>query len=93
MKILGKYWYANISVIYSITYKNFSSIHIDESSCTGNIRILKCKCNYKKDGLKSKLVIHSLEADHIPNFDNSKIIKSNYNIWKSRIFLDGGTQK
>ena len=42
----------------------------------------------KKGELKSKLVVHSSEMDLISDFDNSKIIRFDYNNYDRRIFLE-----
>ena len=53
------------------------------------MRISEQRRDYKKGEPESKLLIHSLETDHVLNFDNHKYIKSNCNNYHSRIFLEG----
>ena len=44
---------------------------------------------FKSGDLRSKLVYHALETDHVPNFETVKELASGVNLYKSRIFLEG----
>ena len=44
---------------------------------------------YRKSDLSSKFVIHSLETDHKPDFDNLQILVLNCTNYNNRIFSEG----
>ena len=44
---------------------------------------------FKSGDLRSKLIIHAFETDHIPDFGNTKFIKTNCINYHNRIFHEG----
>lgn len=66
--------------IYKISCCNCNSLSIGEK---------EHEYTFKKGTLSSKIVIHALDTDHIPEFTNSSVLRSDCNIYVNRIFLEG----
>ena len=76
-------------MVHCIPFRDCDSICIGETSRIGTIRIKKHKRAFNSGDIKSKLVFHALETDHVPNFDKVKVLASGVNIYHSRMFLEG----
>ena len=57
-----------IGVICSILCKNCECVYIGETGYICNQRILEHQFSFKNCDSNSKLVHHTLETDHIPDF-------------------------
>lgn len=67
------------NVFYYIPYKQYISNYIGETGSTFEIRMKEHEYALKTENLISKLVVHSLDIDHIPDFSNFTTIKLNCN--------------
>ena len=71
--------------VCKIPCKNCDSDYVGETGRTYNIRWNEHRKAYRKGDLSSKLVIHYLETDHKPDFDNLQITITEFS-WR------GGSQ-
>ena len=60
-----------------ITSKDSDSDYVLETGRKCNIRLNEHRKSYSKGDLSSELIIHSLETDHKPDFDNSQNLALN----------------
>ena len=74
---------------YKIPCKDCDAGYVGKTGRTCNIHLKEHKKSYRKDYLRSKLVIHSLETDHKTDFDNLQILALNCTNFNSQIFLKG----
>ena len=56
--------------MYKIRCKDCDSGYVGETDRTCNIRLNEHMKSYGKGDLSSKFIIHFLETDHKPDFDN-----------------------
>ena len=67
---------------YNIFYKfslKFKGCKLPVSCWIGTIRIKELKRAFKSGDLRSKLVYHALETDHVPNFEWLKYLHPELN--------------
>ena len=64
-------------------------MYIDETDRTGTVRIKEHRRAFNAGDLRSKLVNHALETDHVPDFEMVKVLASGVSLYESRIFLEG----
>ena len=63
-------------------------MYIGETGRTGTILKKEHKPAFKKGNLRSKLVHHVLETDHVPDFEMMKVLASAVNRYESRVLLE-----
>ena len=64
-------------------------MYISETGRIGTNRIKEHKRAFKTSDLRSKLVYHALETNHVSNFEMVKVLASGVSLYESRIFLEG----
>ena len=64
--------YDILGIVYNLPCKVWDWGYVEETIQACNIRLCEHKTAYRKDDLGSKLVIHSLESDRKPSFNNAK---------------------
>ena len=77
-----------IGIIYSIPCKNCKSVYIGETGRTGIIRSNEHKRSFKSGDIRSKLVNHALETDHVPDFGMATVLAAGINSYESRLLLE-----
>ena len=56
---------------------------------TGTIRLKDHKRPFKTGDMRSKLVHHALETDHVPNFGKTTVLAAGIKNYESRVLLEG----
>ena len=75
-------------VVYLISCRDCDSVYISETGRTAGIRLKLHRRSFEKWEIRSKIVNHSLNTNHIPSFDNIKILDTGCKYCEARIFLE-----
>ena len=60
----------SFGVIHFIPSLNCNSVNIAETGCTARIRLQENKRSLENYDCQSKITIHAINTDHVPNFVN-----------------------
>ena len=76
-------------MLFILSLAETYSVYIGETGLTVGIRLKEHRRSFEKYDMPSKLIIHSLNTDHIPTFHNIKIRDIGCKYYEVCIFLEG----